>query len=111
MSAANIQNKMISAMNSSGSVHVTMRNHNGSPSEIYSDDSLANSGRQVITLSNGARAEVLLINTGARRVTSRWSTRRVRRSCSASYQAPSYSDRDLAARYAARRQPSSRELR
>jgi hypothetical protein len=53
-----------------------MRNHNGSPSEIYSDDSLANSGRQVITLSNGARAEVLLINTGARRVTSRWSTRR-----------------------------------
>ena len=82
MSAANIQNKMISAMNSSGSVHVTMRNHNGSPSETYSDDSLADSGRQAITLSNGA--EVLLINTGARRVTSRWSTRGVIRSCSAS---------------------------
>jgi hypothetical protein len=56
---------------SSGSVHVTMRNQNGSQSGTYYGDSLAQSGRQVITLSNGARAEVLLISAGARRVTSR----------------------------------------
>ena len=62
MSAANIRDKMISAINSAGSVHVTVHNRHGALSGTYSDDSLTDSGRQVITLSTGARAEVLLIN-------------------------------------------------
>jgi hypothetical protein len=60
--AASILEKMIAATSTAGPVHVNVNDHAGSLTVAYSDDSLPDSGRQVITISNGAHAVVLVLN-------------------------------------------------
>lgn len=62
LSAASIQEKMVAATSTAGSVHVNVTLRAGSRAITYSDDSLPDSGRQVITISNGGHAVVLVLN-------------------------------------------------
>jgi hypothetical protein len=60
--AASILKKMVAATSTAGPVHVDVTNRAGSRAVTYSDDSLPDSGRQVITISNGGHAVVLVLN-------------------------------------------------
>ena len=62
LSAASILEKVVAATSTAGPVHVNVNIRAGSRSVTYSDDSLPGSGRQVITISNGGHAVVLVLN-------------------------------------------------
>ncbi len=53
---------MVAATSTAGPVHVNVTIRAGSRTVTYSDDSLPASGRQVITISNGGHAVVLVLN-------------------------------------------------
>jgi hypothetical protein len=61
-SAASILEKMVAATSTAGPVHVNVTIRAGSRTVTYSDDSLPDSGRQVITISNGGHAVVLVLD-------------------------------------------------
>ena len=60
--AASILQKVVAATSAAAPVHVNVTLRAGSRAVIYSDDSLPGSGRQVITISNGGHAVVLVLN-------------------------------------------------
>jgi hypothetical protein len=60
--AKSILQKLVAATRTAGPVHVNVTIRAGSRTVTYSDDSLPDSGRQVITISNGGHAVVLVLN-------------------------------------------------
>ena len=60
--APSILEKMVAATSTAGPVHVNVTIRAASRIVTYSDDSLPDSGRQVITVSNGGHAVVLVLN-------------------------------------------------
>jgi len=60
--AASILEKLVATTSTAGTMHVNVIIRAGSRTVTYSDDSLPDSGRQVIAISNGGHAVVLVLN-------------------------------------------------